>query len=128
MWFRFLQNAEQNPTIDKRKTLKQITPPPDSPNDHRRFVFENLSIGNIIEISFRKSLTPPETNGNTSRYDEEIVSIKGQAQSLKNRFIELEQDAKKVETSSSKIKYVPKRFVVHHSHYFISIHRLLLLS
>jgi hypothetical protein len=31
---------------------------------------------------------------------------------LKSRFIELEQDALKVETASSKIKYVPKRFVV----------------
>jgi hypothetical protein len=44
--------------------------------------------------------------------NEEIVSIKGQAKSLKNRFIELEQDALKVETASSKIKYTPKRFVV----------------
>lgn len=34
--FRFLQNAEQNNTINKRKTLKQITPPPESPNMHRR--------------------------------------------------------------------------------------------
>ncbi|CAF4861039.1 unnamed protein product, partial [Rotaria sp. Silwood2] len=39
------------------------------------------------------------------------MSIKGQAKSLKNRFIEFEQDARKVETASSKIKYVPKRFV-----------------
>ncbi len=61
---------------------------------------------------FRKSLTPPDKNGNTPGYEEEIVSIKGQAKSLKNRFIELEQDAMKVETASSKIKYVPKRFVV----------------
>ena len=43
---------------------------------------------------------------------EEIIPMKGQAKSLKNRFIELEQDAKKVETAASKIKYVPKRFVV----------------
>lgn len=40
------------------------------------------------------------------------MSIKGQAKSLKNRFTELEKDAMKVETAASKIKYVPKRFVV----------------
>jgi hypothetical protein len=44
--------------------------------------------------------------------DEEFAPTKGQAKSLKNRFIELEQDARRVETSSSKLKYVPKRFVV----------------
>ena len=43
---------------------------------------------------------------------EEFVPTKGQAKSLKNRFVELEQDALKVETAASKIKYVPKRFVV----------------
>lgn len=57
------------------------------------------------------------TNGSTSINDqynngEEIVPTKGQAQSLKNRFAELEKDALKVETASSKIKLVPKRFVV----------------
>ncbi len=36
MLFRFLQNAEQNHAINKRKTLKQITPPPESPNVNRR--------------------------------------------------------------------------------------------
>jgi hypothetical protein len=34
--FRFLQNAEQNNIINKRKTLKQITPPPESPTVNRR--------------------------------------------------------------------------------------------
>jgi len=43
--------------------------------------------------------------------NEELLLIKGQTKSLKNRFVELEQDALKVETASSKIKYVPKRFV-----------------
>jgi len=43
--------------------------------------------------------------------NEDIVPTKGQANLLKNRFVELEQDAKKVETASSKVKYVPKRFV-----------------
>jgi hypothetical protein len=45
-------------------------------------------------------------------HDEEFVAIKGQAKTLKNRFVELEQDALKVETAASKIKYIPKRFVV----------------
>ncbi|CAF1028400.1 unnamed protein product [Adineta steineri] len=95
---RLLQTAEQNNTISKRKTLKQFTPPPESPNNGRR-----------------KSITPPTDNlSMTEHYtnNEEIVSIKGQTKSLKNRFVELEQDALKVETASSKIKYVPKRFVV----------------
>ncbi|CAF1646049.1 unnamed protein product, partial [Adineta ricciae] len=95
---RFLQNAEQNNTISKRKTLKQITPPPESPSAQRR-----------------KSSTSPPTDGvsttDSSNNIEEIISIKGQTKSLKSRFIELEQDAMKVETASSKIKYVPKRFV-----------------
>lgn len=45
-------------------------------------------------------------------YNEEFVPTKGQAQSLKNRFAELEKDALKVETASAKLKYTPKRFVV----------------
>ncbi len=75
---------------------------------------------------FRKSLTPPNNHENLPEQDtnnEEFLLIKGQTKSLKNRFIELEQDALKVETASSKIKYVPKRFVVHihpnHTRYFI---------
>lgn len=69
----------------------------------------------LIEIIFRKSVTPPNDSMNRAEYlgnNEEIVSNKGQAKSLKNRFIELEQDARKVETASSKLKYTPKRFVV----------------
>ncbi|CAF4370152.1 unnamed protein product [Rotaria socialis] len=94
---RFLQNAEQNNTIQKRKALKQFTPPPESSDGTRR-----------------KSITPPHDGISLNEQystNEEVVSIKGQAKSLKNRFIALEQDALKVETASSKIKYVPKRFV-----------------
>lgn len=89
---RFLQNAEQNNTINKRKALKQFTPPPELPNSNER-----------------KSVTPPRNESESLL--EEVLPNKGQAQSLKNRFIELEQDALKVETASSKIRYVPKRFV-----------------
>ncbi|CAF0722776.1 unnamed protein product [Adineta ricciae] len=93
----FLQNAEQNNTISKRKTLKQITPPPESPSAQRR----------------KSSASPTDgvSTTDSSNNTEEIISIKGQTKSLKSRFIELEQDAMKVETASSKIKYVPKRFV-----------------
>ncbi len=72
----------------------------------------------MIGICIRKSLTPPDTSsissGITEQYNntEEIVPTKGQAQSLKSRFTEFEKDALKVETSSAKIKYTPKRFVV----------------
>jgi hypothetical protein len=93
---RLMQSAEQSNTASTRKTLKQITPPPEGVR--------------------RKSATPPDTSsssGITEQYEnnEDIVPTKGQAQSLKNRFAELEKDALKVETSSAKIKYTPKRFV-----------------
>ncbi|CAF3774387.1 unnamed protein product [Rotaria sordida] len=94
---RFLQNVEQTHVINKRKTLKQFTPPPES-----------------LDTNRRKSITPPYDGISIiEQYsnNEEIMSIKGQAKSLKNRFIEFEQDARKIETASSKIKYVPKRFV-----------------
>ncbi|CAF4306589.1 unnamed protein product, partial [Rotaria magnacalcarata] len=94
---RFLQNAEQNNTIQKRKALKQFTPPPESSDGTRR-----------------KSITPPNDGISLNEQystNEEVVSIKGQAKSLKNRFIALEQDALKIETAASKIKHVPKRFV-----------------
>lgn len=63
-------------------------------------------------------MSPPDGRSGSSSFaeqyanNEEIVPTKGQAQSLKNRFAELEKDALKVETASAKIKYVPKRFVV----------------
>jgi uncharacterized protein YktA (UPF0223 family) len=93
---RLMQNVEQNNTVNSRKTFKQITPPPEGVR--------------------RKSASPVDTSSSSGIADhyennEEIVPTKGQAQSLKNRFAEFEKDALKVETSSSKIKHVPKRFV-----------------
>jgi len=64
----------------------------------------------LFSFGYRKSVTPPRNE--CENLVDEILPTKGQAQSLKNRFTELEQDALKVETASSKIKYVPKRFVV----------------
>ncbi|CAF0781236.1 unnamed protein product [Adineta steineri] len=92
-----MQTAEQSNATSARKTLKQITPPPEGVR--------------------RKSITSPDTtsisNAITEQYNnnEEIVPTKGQAQSLKNRFAEYEKDALKVETASAKIKITPKRFV-----------------
>ncbi|CAF3754115.1 unnamed protein product [Adineta steineri] len=94
---RLMQTAEQSNATSARKTLKQITPPPEGVR--------------------RKSITSPDTtsisNAITEQYNnnEEIVPTKGQAQSLKNRFAEYEKDALKVETASAKIKITPKRFV-----------------
>ncbi|CAF2397323.1 unnamed protein product [Rotaria sp. Silwood2] len=94
---RLMQNVEQNNTASTRKTLKQVTPPPEGVR--------------------RKSASPTDTGNSSSglieQYNdsEEFVPTKGQAQSLKNRFAEFEKDALKVETASSKIKYTPKRFV-----------------
>ncbi|CAF3400209.1 unnamed protein product [Rotaria sp. Silwood1] len=94
---RLMQSAEQNNTANTRKTLKQITPPPEGVQ--------------------RRSVSPTDTGNSSSglieQYNdnEEFVPTKGQAQSLKNRFTEFEKDALKVETASSKIKYTPKRFV-----------------
>lgn len=94
---RLMQSAEQSNVASTRKTLKQITPPPEGVR--------------------RKSATPPDSNSTSNsiveQYNnsEEIVPTKGQAQSLKNRFAEYEKDALKVETASAKIKHTPKRFV-----------------
>ena len=77
---------------------------------------KNIVFG--ILISIRKSASPPDIERSSSEIieqynnNEEFVPTKGQAQSLKNRFVELEKDALKVETASAKIKYTPKRFVV----------------
>lgn len=97
---RLMQNVEQSNSTNAKKTLKQITPPPQSGDNNQR-----------------KSMSPPDGRSGSSSIaeqyanNEEIVPTKGQAQSLKNRFAELEKDALKVETASAKIKYVPKRFV-----------------
>jgi len=96
---RLLQNAEQTSASHSKRNSRQITPPPTQ----------------SLEL-IRKNLTSSSdpSNGQSEYYmmnQEEIIPMKGQAKSLKNRFIELEQDAKKVETAASKIKYVPKRFV-----------------
>jgi len=93
----FMQNVEQNRTaVSSSSSNRKFTPPP---GDSRS--------------SERKSSSPDGHNATIENYqsNEEIVPTKGQANLLKNRFVELEQDAKKVETASSKVKYVPKRFV-----------------
>ncbi|CAF0868949.1 unnamed protein product [Didymodactylos carnosus] len=92
---RFMQNVEQNNTVTSKTNLKQITPPPDG-------------------VKQRKSSSPSDVHNTTvEQYEtnEDIIPTKGQAKNLKNRFVEYEQEAKKVETASSKVKYTPKRFV-----------------
>ncbi|CAF1929436.1 unnamed protein product [Rotaria magnacalcarata] len=92
-----MQNVEQNNTTSTRKSLKQVTPPPDG----------------VRRISTTHQDTEQNSSGIVEQYNdsEEFVPTKGQAQSLKNRFAEFEKDALKVETASAKIKYTPKRFV-----------------
>ncbi|CAF1050445.1 unnamed protein product [Didymodactylos carnosus] len=93
---RFIQNVEQNnTTTSNRSSLKQVTPPP---GDYKQ----------------RKSSSPSDVHNTTfDQYEtnEDIIPTKGQAKNLKNRFVEYEQDAKKIETASSKVKHIPKRFV-----------------
>jgi len=70
-----------------------------------------------IERGFAKNAlanyesTPVESNINTQyNNDEEVIPSPGYAKQLKSKFMTLEKEAAKIETSSSKITYVPKRF------------------
>ena len=62
-------------------------------------------------ILFRYESTPTESNIN-SQYnnEEEVIPSPGLAKQLKSKFQTFEKDANKIETSSSKLSYVPKRF------------------
>ena len=42
--------------------------------------------------------------------DEEVIPSPGHAKNLKSKFLNFEKEAAKVETSSAKMNYVPKRF------------------
>ena len=53
---------------------------------------------------------PLESNVNAQFIEEEIIPQAGSAKSLKDKFLTLEKEAGKVETASSKMTYVPKKF------------------
>lgn len=54
--------------------------------------------------------TPLESGLNAQFAEEEVIPAAGNAKNLKNKFLNLEKEAAKVETSSSKMHYVPKKF------------------
>lgn len=51
-----------------------------------------------------------ESNVNAQFVEEEIIPSSGNAKSLKDKFMSLEKEATRVETSSAKMTYVPKKF------------------
>lgn len=51
-----------------------------------------------------------ESNVNAQFIEEDIIPAAGNAKSLKDKFLTLEKEASKVETASSKMTYVPKKF------------------
>lgn len=51
-----------------------------------------------------------ESHVNAQLIEEDIIPAAGNAKSLKDKFLTLEKEANKVETSSSKMTYVPKKF------------------
>ena len=53
---------------------------------------------------------PVESNINAHYAEEEIIPPQGYAKNLKQKFLNLEKEAAKIETSSSKMNYVPKKF------------------
>jgi hypothetical protein len=53
---------------------------------------------------------PLESNVNAIYTEEEVIPSAGLAKQLKNKFLTLEKEATKVETASSKMTYVPKKF------------------
>ena len=53
---------------------------------------------------------PVESNINAVYCEEEVIPSAGHAKSLKTKLLTLEKEAAKVETSSSKMNYVPKKF------------------
>ena len=61
-------------------------------------------------ISNRFESQPVESNINALYCEEEVIPSAGHAKSLKTKFLTLEKEASKVETSSSKMNYVPKKF------------------
>lgn len=50
------------------------------------------------------------SNVNAQLIEEEIIPSAGSARLLKDKFLTLEKEATKVETSSAKMTYVPKKF------------------
>jgi hypothetical protein len=64
----------------------------------------------IFELFKRFESQPMESNVNAQFIEEDIIPSAGNAKSLKNKFLTLEKEATKIETSSSKMTYVPKKF------------------
>lgn len=53
---------------------------------------------------------PFDNNLNAQFVEEDVIPSAGHAKSLKDKFLTLEKEASRVETASSKMTYVPKKF------------------
>lgn len=76
--------------------------------DFLAFLLKNI---NYLKLSYRYENTPVDSGINSQFAEhEDVIPSPGHAKNLKDRFINLEKEAQKVETSSSKMNYVPKKF------------------
>jgi hypothetical protein len=65
---------------------------------------------NFLCMKNRYESQPVESNLNIQFAEEEVIPSPGHAKNLKDKFLNFEKEAQKVETSSSKMHYVPKKF------------------
>ena len=61
-------------------------------------------------FKFRYESQPVESNINAQYNEEDVIPSAGHAKELKSKFLNFEKEAAKVETSSSKMNYTPKKF------------------
>jgi hypothetical protein len=111
----------------ERRGIRAFTPPPpeelernrnndnqeDSEMAHvKSDVNEELALlrGQAKNTLAKFESQPAESNINALYCEEEVIPSAGHAKSLKSKFLNLEKEAAKVETSSSKMNYVPKKF------------------
>lgn len=93
---KFQQSVNES-TSHVRKT---VTPPRD---------YINKALGDSAAQSVYES-NPVDSCINSQFCEEEVIPSAGHARNLKNKFLNLEKEAAKVETSSSKMNYKPKKF------------------
>jgi hypothetical protein len=66
-------------------------------------------------LIYRYESNPVQSNINAQFSEEDVIPSAGHAKNLKSKFLQLEQDANKIETSSAKMNYVPKKFTSYSS-------------
>ncbi|CAF0809373.1 unnamed protein product [Brachionus calyciflorus] len=94
-----LKKFEQSMAESNNRVKRTVTPPKD---------YIKQAVTAPVKTVFESQ--PLESNINSHYVEEEIIPSQGSAKNLKNKFLNLEKEAAKIETSSSKMNYVPKKF------------------